>query len=171
MKTVFSKRLILILVVVNSILWCMGFSLMMINNGVIHMKPFQAPVDAELIYSGAYIDLLTLDQRSVPLENGETRVIKIDTQTGYPAALELALVDSAGRQILRTNVVRFNFQGMPAMLRFTNDVADGFSYQDTVFKLLEIGCLDDMNGIWETDPDFLRQALADYTAQVSALVE
>lgn len=171
MKTVFSKRLIQILMVVNSILLCAGLFLMLINNGVIHMRPSQAPVDAELIYGGAYIDLLTLDQQSVPLENGETRIIRIDTETGYPAALELALVDSAGRQLTRSNVVRFNFQGMPAMLRFTNDVADGFSYQSTISKFLEIGCLDDIDDIWETDPDFLRQALADYTAQVSALVE
>ena len=65
-------------------------------------------------------------------------------------------------------MVRFNYQGMPAMLRFTNNVADGFAYQNTASSLFEKGCLDNM---WETNPDFLRQALADYTAQVSALVE
>lgn len=167
MKITFLQRLTLVLLAVSSILLCTGFSLMLINNGTIHIRHSPAPVDAELVFNGKYIDLLTLERQSAPLGNEEIRVTMIDTETGYPAASDLALVDKNDRRLTYVNVVGFRYQGLPAMLRFTNNVADGFVYQDSLSTFLENG---DLNNVWETDPNLLQQALADYTDQVSALI-
>lgn len=167
MKTGILKKLTLIFMAASCILLFTGFSLMLVNDGVIHTRALPAPVNADLLYNGEYIDLLTAEGRSDLPGNEKVRVMKIDTETGYPAALDLTVVDKDGRRLTRVNVVRFNCQGIPVLLRFTNNAADGFTYQNAIPELLETGGL---SSVWETDPNALREVLADYTAQVSAVI-
>lgn len=159
---VFFRRFLQVLMVLCPIIWVIGGSLMLVNMGVIHIKPPTAPVDKNLIYNGEYIDLLNNQQ--VTLDDGDMRITLIDTQTGLPAASNLTVVDKNGEKVTSVNVVKFNYQGIPAMLRFTDNVVDGFTYQDSIFKFG--GGIEDQ---WETNPDFLQAALRDYSSQVSTL--
>lgn len=120
--------------------------------------------NSSLFYGGQYVDLLEQEKNSAPLQTSETRVTFVDTNTGLPAAVEMSMVRFAGESEHRVNVVRFNYNGTPAMLRFTNDVADGLAYQD---QIADFWCKP--GAIWEADPNILKDALDDYAAQVEAI--
>lgn len=104
--------------------------------------------------------------RMAPTFRPTLLVRKVDTETGLPAAESMAQVGVFGNEINRINTVRINYEGRPAMLHFTNDVADGFTYLDeeTPASLCQVVT----NGV---DYDFLCAALADYTNQVQAAAE
>lgn len=120
--------------------------------------------NSSLFYGGQYVDLLEQEKNSAPLQIGETRVTLVDTNTGLPAAVEVSMVRFAGESEHRVNVVRFNYNGAPAMLRFTNDVADGLAYQDKIADSWSKPGI-----IWKTDPNILKEALVNYAAQVEAI--
>lgn len=119
--------------------------------------------NSSLFYSGQYVDLLGQERNSTPLQPGEIRVTLVDTNTGLPAGAEMSMVRFAGESEHRVNVVRFSYNGTPAMLRFTNDIADGLAYQDKIADSWSKPGI-----IWKTDPNILKEALANYAAQVEA---
>ena len=116
------------------------------------------PKSAPLVYNGRYIDLASCERKSAPLNEGEVRVTKIDTETGLPASASLAQVGVDGKDILRVNTATFNHQGRPVVLSFTDDVADRFCYLD---KLLS------GDAVWETNAEILKELLVDYSSPVS----
>lgn len=121
--------------------------------------------NSSLFYGGQYVDLLAQEKSGTLLQPGETRVAFVDTNTGLPAAVEMSMVRFAGESEHRVNVVRFNYNGAPAMLRFTNDVADGLAYQDKIADSWSNPGI-----IWKTDPNILKEALANYAAQVKGIM-
>lgn len=161
----FAKRFIQVLTVLCPITLLVGFGLMLFNMGVIKLPA--APVDEGLIYNGKYVDLLSYGQQS-NLNKGGTRVTLIDQRTGLPAALNFTLVDEHGKTKTDVNVVRFTYQGLPAMLRFTNNVADGFTYLN--YLNMEFDSGNNVRNLWKSDPNFLQEILKDYASQVSAIL-
>lgn len=163
----FVKRLLSVLTVLCPMLWLVGSALMLVNMGIIHIKFPAASAEKGLIYNGEYVDLLAYGQQEL-LNESDTRVTMIDQQTGLPATAKLALVDKNGKETTCVNIVRFTYQGFPAMLRFTNNVVDGFTYLDCLNTTLDSG--NNINSQWETDSNFLQEVLNDYASQVSAVL-
>lgn len=164
----FIKRLLSVLTVLCPMLWLVGCTLMLINMGIIHIKFPAASSEKDLIYNGEYVDLLIYGQQE-PLNESDTRVTMIDQRTGLPATAKLTLVDKNGKETACVNVVRFTYQGLPAMLRFTDNVVDGFTYLDCLNPTFNpennIKCQ------WETDPNFLQEALNKYASQVLTVLK
>lgn len=162
-KTVYAKiqMMTIPLMAVSLALMCFGVFLMLRNYG---MFAAEGPAphtqnDATLAYDGQYINLISCTQAATLPDEDGVIVSKVDTETGLPAAAALALLDKAGQEITRVNTVSFSYQGRPALLSFTNDVADRYCYLDE-FSL---------GNVWATDPDVLTAMLADYSVQASRL--
>ena len=148
----------IIFMIISLVLVCFGAFMMLVNDGVIQIRPStpQAPADAELIYHGNYADLLSYKQEPVSSDNDEVYIVKTDMTTGLPAVASLTQVDKKDREIVRVNTVTFNYKNRPVLLSFTNDVADKFCYLDEMFS---------EDNVWETDSDTLTILLADYSEQ------
>lgn len=149
----------IVAMVVSLLLFGFGAFLMFVNEGIIQLKT-PTPPDEELVYHGKYVNLLSYKQEPASFSNDEVYVAKTDVETGLPAVASLTQVGMWGKEIVRVNTVTFNYQGRPAALSFTNDVADKFCYLDTTFSA---------DNVWETDSDTLKSVLADYSAQASKL--
>lgn len=143
-----------------------AFILIVASTMIVNVTAPGCAADRNLIYSGTYADLIEIEDQKIPPSSGEVQVKKVDTETGLPAAASMTQVGVFGNEINRINTVRFNYEGRPAMLHFTNDVADGFTYLDeespaSHYQIVTKG----------VDYDFLCAALADYTNQVKAAAE
>ena len=156
----------MVLMAAVCVLFSVAFVLISVNGG-----KHPAAADPKLIYEGIYVDLLSYEHQKDPCDSDEMRVLVIDTETGYPAAASYTVLDKNGKEAARINTVRFNYKGAPAMLRFTDDVADGFTYgltyQTNISDFLNAG---DLTYMWKTDPAILQEALSDYSSQVSAIL-
>lgn len=163
----FIKRLVPILAVLCPIISLAGGALMLVNIGVMHIKLPDVYAGKDLTYNGEYVDLLNCAQQ-VLLDEGDIRVTLIDQRTGLPAAANMTLVDKQGRESTRDDVVRFTYQGLPAMLQFTDNVVDGFTYLN--YLNTAFNSKNNITNPWETDPDLLQEVLNDYASQVSAIL-
>ena len=164
LKSKFAKRNYLILMVICSFALCIGAALILVNTRAVCLKSPEAAIDKDLTYNGAYIDLLGLERQSASLDINEVRVTRVDNRTGFPAPANITIIDEGGEEIAQINVVGFTYQGRPAVLRFLNNAVTGFTYQGLISDWVS------NRRMWETDPDFLRDALKDYSSQVAALL-
>ena len=146
-------------------------------------------VDSDLAYGGVYIDLIEQgridasseeDQSSSDPDSSELYVAKYNAETGYADGITVTSAGITDRQL------SFVHEGVQLDLHFVNDVLIGCrkTYEQELTDRLagralesctaeereaaENGALEVIlnNDSWETDEDYLKLVLADYTKQV-----
>ena len=151
-------------------------------------EPFTV-VNADLTYDGVYIDLIEqamIDAKSEEQQGGsnpdnlELHVVKYNSETGYVDGITATSAGITDRQL------SFVHEGVQLDLHFVNDVLIGCrkTYEQELTDRLagralesctaeereaeENGALEVIlnNDSWETDEDYLKLVLADYTEQV-----
>ena len=138
-------------------------------------EPFTV-VNADLTYDGVYIDLIEqamIDAKSEEQQGGsnpdnlELHVVKYNSETGYVDGITATSAGITDRQL------SFVYGGVQLDLHFVNDVLIGCrktleSCTAEEREAAEKGALEVIlnNDSWETDEDYLKLVLADYTEQV-----
>ena len=151
-------------------------------------EPFTV-VNADLTYDGVYIDLIEQgridasseeDQSSSDPDSSELYVAKYNAETGYADGITVTSAGITDRQL------SFVYGGVQLDLHFVNDVLIGCrkTYEQELLDRLEGQTLESCtaeereaeengalevilnNDSWETDEDYLKLVLADYTKQV-----
>ena len=151
-------------------------------------EPFTV-VNADLTYDGVYIDLIEqamIDAKSEEQQGGsnpdnlELHVVKYNSETGYVDGITATSAGITDRQL------SFVYGGVQLDLHFVNDVLIGCrkTYEQELLDRLEGQTLESCtaeereaaekgalevilnNDSWETDEDYLKLVLADYTEQV-----
>lgn len=146
-------------------------------------------VDSDLAYDGIYIDLIEQagidaraeeEQSSSDPDSSELYVTKYNAETGYVDGITVTSAGITDRQL------SFVHEGVQLDLHFVNDVLIGCrkTYEQELTDRLagrtlqsctaeereaaENGALEVIlnNDSWETDVDYLKLVLADYTKQV-----
>lgn len=146
-------------------------------------------VDSDLAYDGIYIDLIEQagidaraeeEQSSSDPDSSELYVAKYNAETGYVDGITVTSAGITDRQL------SFVHEGVQLDLHFVNDVLIGCrkTYEQELTDRLagralqsctaeereaaENGALEVIlnNDSWETDEDYLKLVLADYTKQV-----
>ena len=146
-------------------------------------------VDSDLAYDGVYIDLIEqamIDAKSEEQQGGsnpdnlELHVVKYNSETGYVDGITATSAGITDRQL------SFVYGGVQLDLHFVNDVLIGCrkTYEQELLDRLEGQTLESCtaeereaaekgalevilnNDSWETDEDYLKLVLADYTEQV-----
>ena len=151
-------------------------------------EPFTA-VNSDLTYDGVYIDLIEqtrIDAKSEEQQGGfnpdssEFHVIKYNSETGYVDGITATSAGITDRQL------SFVYEGVQLDLHFVNDVLIGCrkTYEQELADRLEgqtlESCTEDEreaaekgalevilnNDSWETDEEYLKLVLADYSKQI-----